>query len=325
MCLAGLGAEVMSPLEYELAVKAGFPGHKIVVNGLGRSEEFLRRAIDGGSYLIADSPLELKFLLSNCPLERLGVRLRAELSDRLSYRKPSKLGMSLEQLSALLAEKKPGLLHLHVTSQQTVAEPLTELLESLPWTDFKVLDFGGGWETAQDVEQEEFASFGQAFRKAHPGKTLWLEPGRALVNGAGFLLTRVKAIKTGPEGNYVIVDAPTSTMMPHKEATYRLLHPQPGGDAKFDLVDGITSMTSILKSGLRLPRLPVVGDLLVLGNCGAYTTAMSQFWAFPPIPTYFLTRNGELQPDLSEVDVNQAQEILFRFRRHSDSSSGGAP
>lgn len=315
LCRAGIGAEVMSPLEFELAIKAGFSPKKIVVNGLGRSYEFLQRTVNAGCYLIADTLSELEFLGQICPKARLGVRLSTELPTSLSYHQASKLGLTFDKLEPYLERFSPSILHLHVTSQQTDAGPLNQLLEQLPWKGFEVLDLGGGWETAQDVERSEFTELGRAFRETHPNKSLWLEPGRAVVNGAGFLLTRVTATKNNEKKRYVIVDAPTSTMMPHKEATYRLLHPQPGDKVEIDLVDGITSLTSTLKAGVWMSEEPEIGELLILGNCGAYTSAMSQFWAFPPIPTYFLCSDGELLPDIAPPDVQQARDILFAFRQ----------
>jgi hypothetical protein len=54
-----------------------------------------------------------------------------------------------------------------------------------------------------------------------------------------------------------------------------------------------------------------VGQRLLLGNVGAYTTAMSQFWAFPPVPTYFLSSNNDLQADLTLERIRKAREQLL--------------
>lgn len=307
----GMGAEVMSELEYELALAAGFPPSEILVNGLGREESFLARVVDEGCTVIADTVEEYRSLGTLVEHRRLGLRLKPSLPAELCYHRPSKLGLPWETFHRLVTERPPAVLHLHVASQQTHARPFIEVLETLPWREFEVLNLGGGWETAQDVEAKEFEALGSAFARLYPAASLWLEPGRAVVNGAGYLLTTIRAIKRSEGKNYIIIDAPTSTLMPHKEATYRLIRPIPGEQYRADLVDGITSMTSTLKIDQGFAEKPEIGQRLLLGNVGAYTTAMSQFWAFPPVPTYFLSSNDELQADLTLERIRKAREQLL--------------
>ena len=60
---AGVGAEVMSELEYNICQKAGFSSEKILLNGLGRGELFLERAVDDGALIIVDSQEDRRFTL----------------------------------------------------------------------------------------------------------------------------------------------------------------------------------------------------------------------------------------------------------------------
>ncbi len=60
---AGLKAEVMSGLEMDLALRLGYSGRDIVVNGPGKTEAFLRQSLDCGAGLInVDSLDELAAL-----------------------------------------------------------------------------------------------------------------------------------------------------------------------------------------------------------------------------------------------------------------------
>ncbi|MGK2848535.1 MAG: hypothetical protein ACSLEX_00450, partial [Minisyncoccota bacterium] len=58
----GAGAEVISEYEWKLALKAGFSGKQIVMNGLGRTAEELMMAINSGAIVNIDSLSELKKL-----------------------------------------------------------------------------------------------------------------------------------------------------------------------------------------------------------------------------------------------------------------------
>ena len=42
-----------------------------------------------------------------------------------------------------------------------------------------------------------------------------------------------------------------------------------------ELVDGITSLTSVLSKGVGFATCPQVGDRLLMANCGAYTSAQA--------------------------------------------------
>ena len=55
---AGLGAEIMSPFELDLALRLGFPGAGIVVNGPGKTAAFLSRCLAAGVRLINVDSLE---------------------------------------------------------------------------------------------------------------------------------------------------------------------------------------------------------------------------------------------------------------------------
>jgi diaminopimelate decarboxylase len=294
----GAGAEVMSALEYDLALAAGWDPADIVVNGLGRSVEFLSRA--SGSLIIIDSLDDLRRVPAG-PV-RLGVRLRPPVDG--PYGQPSKLGLEGEELALVLADPRVELLHVHVTSQALDPSPYLQALEWLAHTGLPGdIDLGGGLELP---DAPWLAAIGARFAELFPKRRLLLEPGRALVNAAGFLVTTVTAVK----GFNVVVDAGTNCLMPHREATYRVLQPGPG-EVRVNLVDGITSLTSVLLRDVGLERLPRVADRLILGNCGAYTSSMSQFWGLDPVPTAFLDRDGELHPDLTIEQLRAARKLLL--------------
>jgi diaminopimelate decarboxylase len=291
----GAGAEVMSPLEWDLAVAAGWSGPEIVVNGLGRSSEFLHTACAAGSLIVLDCEDDLERLLGVVGERRarVGVRLRPSLEEKRPYAIPSKLGSGDDLLERCRGDARLELcaVHVHAASQETDPDFYAELVRQLRRYAVPLIDIGGGFDTEFDFHRLPFEG-------------VIVEPGRYLVNSAGFVLTTVVAVK----GDYVVVDAASSTLMPHKEASYVPLRQ---GGYVCTLVDGITSLSSVLIRECRLPRRPEVGERIVLRNCGAYTSAMAQFWAHPPMPVAFLTKDGEFRWDLDPATLRRCRRELL--------------
>lgn len=278
----GAGAEVMSPMEYELALAAGFAPRDVVVNGLGRTGEFLGRAAADGALIVVDCLQELERIPEGA---RLGVRIKLDVPG--PYGRPSKLGLTPEEAAPLLARAE--LLHAHVASQESDGELFRFVARELrKLSPTARIDVGGGWEVFPEVDDE-----------------VWVEPGRYLVNHAGLVVASVISVK----GRYAVLDASTSTLMPHKEATYRVIHPE-AGETEVILVDGITSLTSVIASA-GLSAVPRPGDKILMENCGAYTSALAQFWAFPPMPVAFLRVGGELEWDLTPETLAACRRLLL--------------
>ncbi|MBI3927692.1 MAG: hypothetical protein HY319_19285 [Armatimonadetes bacterium] len=324
----GAGVEVMSLNEYRLARAIGFSGPEILVNGLGRPEVLLEEACSDANRIILDCLEDLRHLHGR---PRVGLRLKVDLSDypHKPYARESKLGLRWDspELRAVLdrcADLELDLLHVHLASEETDAGLFVHALERLceyrghlerQGVSIRSLDLGGGIGSLEEAEARAlFSTIGAAFTRCFPEGELLLEPGRYLVNSAGYVAATVTAVKRDGERAYVATDAGTNTLMPHREASYRLCHPPstPGQDGSpVALVDGITSLSSTVIPELRLDRLPSPGDRIILGHCGAYTTAMSQFWAFDPIPVAFFTREGELVNDLSRDQIEGARRLLL--------------
>ena len=285
----GAGAEVMTEMEYDLARSAGF--EEIVVNGLGRSEAFLQRAASDGALIVVDCLQELERIPSSA---RLGARVKLDLGefpDKL-YACDSKLGLTQGELENL--GRPLELLHVHVASQETDVDYFRWVYQSLAAVRDRLgfqarLDLGGGWEVFPSDLPERVT----------------VEPGRYLTNRAGRLVTSVVSVKPP----YLILDAGTSTMMPHKEASYRVVVPA-SGDIEVVLVDGITSLTSVLGKA-RLAHMPEAGERLELTECGAYTSALAQFWAYPPIPVIFERADGVMAWDLSPQTLRECRRLLL--------------
>jgi diaminopimelate decarboxylase len=337
---AGAGVEVMSANEYRLARAAGFSGSQILCNGLGRSAELLATACADGARIVLDSLHDLENLpagLAEPPGRvRLGIRIKPDLSafpDSAYAGDRHKLGLrpGSPEFQAILeiCRSHPvldlNLLHVHAASVECSSQVFRHLLSQLAHVAKSLetsgaahitsVDLGGGMAAAAaPIQPDIFADIGAAFAQLFGDRIeLLLEPGRYLVDSAAYVLATVTAVKPDGDLFYLVTDAGTNTLMPFSESSYTLLRPK--GDARgafrVSVVDGITSLRSVLIHETRLESLPRPGDRILLANCGAYTSALASFWVYDPIPVAFLSQSGDLSMDLSPEQIAQARSLLL--------------
>lgn len=206
----------------------------------------------------------------------------------------SKFGVAPDQLErATELVKAAGAvvvgLHAHVGSGildaatwQDVGSFLAGVAER--FRDLRVLDLGGGLGVPdrpgrQGLDLEALEAGLQRVREAHPGRELWLEPGRFLVAEAGVLLTRVTQLKRKGDLLYVGVDAGMHTLL--RPVLYGAYHPvapltRAGEPATTvaTVVGPICETGDVLGRDRRMPE-PREGDVLLLAVTGAYGASMA--------------------------------------------------
>jgi diaminopimelate decarboxylase/aspartate kinase len=170
-----------------------------------------------------------------------------------------------------------------VTAWQETALFLAEAaVEHFP--DVRVLDLGGGLAVPDRPSRQplDLAALDAALHRvkaAHPAFALWLEPGRFLVAESGALLARVTQLKRKGDLLYVGIDAGMHTLL--RPALYGAWHPvvnltRLGEPAKVvaTVVGPICETGDVLARDRRLAD-PREGDVLLIGNAGAYGAAMA--------------------------------------------------
>jgi diaminopimelate decarboxylase len=240
----GLGLDVCSAGELELAVTTGFPPDRILLHGNAKTPQDLRTAIRlGVGRIVIDSAGEIARLATLvAPGDRQRVMLRV-VPGVVAGGHPSvrtgtddqKFGLSLADGSAQHAVDRvlgqPGLelvgLHCHIGSQVATVKPYLAAVRRLVGllarvrdqhgTALPQLDIGGGHavayrpgEPALDLGslaarvRAELAD--GCARNGLPVPRLTLEPGRAIVGPAGVALYRVLAVKHTGGRTLVAVD-----------------------------------------------------------------------------------------------------------------------
>ncbi len=234
----GLGLDVTSEGELEIAGRADFPRDKIYLHGNNKTPAEIRAALARGvEHLVVDNLDEIAWIASLGQELGRSPRLLLRLSpnvDAHTHRylttgvADSKFGLGITNGAAAQAyaeiRRHPGLrlvgLHIHLGSQIFEAETYVRALNGVldlaaEWRaesgfELRELDLGGGWGVAYDEAQESVSldliaekicaalREGLASRGLDPNLTLLVEPGRALVARAAVALYRVGSIKTIP-------------------------------------------------------------------------------------------------------------------------------
>ncbi|MEV7441763.1 diaminopimelate decarboxylase [Streptomyces sp. NPDC091204] len=240
----GLGLDVCSAGELELAVTAGFPPERIVLHGNAKSPRDIEAALRlGVGRIVIDSPSEIARIAAAVGPEgrqKVMVRVVPGVSagghDKIrTGTEDQKFGLSLTDGSAqdavarILGQPQLELtgLHCHIGSQITEVEPylvavrrMVGLLAGIRDAHGVVLpelDMGGGHgigyrpgEAALDLTalarglRAELGAGCAAAGLSVP--RLVIEPGRAVVGPAGVAVYRVLAVKRTGEKVFVAVD-----------------------------------------------------------------------------------------------------------------------
>ncbi|MFF1380036.1 diaminopimelate decarboxylase [Streptomyces sp. NPDC058308] len=240
----GLGLDVCSAGELELAVTTGFPADRIVLHGNAKSPQDLQAALRlGVGRIVIDSASEIARLAAAVPpgsrqkvLVRVvpGIAAGGHAKIRTGT-DDQKFGLSITDGSAQHAVARilgqPTLelvgLHCHLGSQITTEKPflaavrrmvgLMARIEDQHGVTLPELDLGGGHGIAYRPGDEslDIATLGRKVRAelteacaaaGLPVPRLIVEPGRAVAGPAGVALYRVLAVKRTSGRTFVAVD-----------------------------------------------------------------------------------------------------------------------
>ncbi len=231
-----------------------------------------------------------------------GLRINPKLSfaDDERYdpcRRHSKLGVDIHQLSAGLPADIEGL-HLHTVFSQTDFKPLQQTLHALhPWlsqqTPLKWLNLGGGYLFHDIADLTPLIALIHALQ--HQGiAQIYLEPGKALVGNAGYLLSTVVDHFESDGKTVLILD----TSVNHHPEVFEyqrkpvLLEEDPQG-CQSAILAGSTCLAGDLFGEYRFKQLPKVGEKLVFADVGAYSLIKASRFNGYALPAVYLCQQGE--------------------------------
>ena len=341
VCARGFGANVVSRGEWARARRVGVPNSRITLEGVGKTLADLRAAVRAAAegdpllWVALESPEEAADLADLARqagtrldvLYRLNPDVTPETLPGLAVGAGgSKFGMDETEIGAAIQASgggggplRPRGIHLHVGSQLGAVDAwrdavrkglaLTALWRGSIET-FDTLDLGGGFPVqavgAPAPTPARFARELPALLDAIPADRrptrLAVEPGRALVARAGWLVARVLHVRDrgGPQ---VVLDAGMTELI--RPALYGARHPIMALTSLGQVVEDVglpvatTSTTSTTSTRVEGPicestdslgthDLPPLrrGDLLAIADAGAYAASQaSRYNGRPLAPT----------------------------------------
>ena len=340
----GAGADVVSVGELELALRAGISPQKIVFAGVGKREDELEAALEAGILGInVESVMELEVLeaLSRKRGTKAPVSLRINPDIDIhghpyitTGRHQDKFGIDRSLVPGLMESiaRSDSLelvgLHAHIGSQIDKLAPYRELgkaMRELAATAgnaghrLTYIDVGGGLgvryqgildPSPEAASEDTFALDVQQVAEALLASladlpvTLIFEPGRALVAGAGLLLTKVVYIKRSGDRTFVIVDAGMTDLI--RPALYNAYHEivpvklRPGKRQMADVVGPVCESGDFLGRNRMLPPIER-GDVLAVLSAGAYG--------------YVLASNYNARPKPAEILISGNRHRVIRKRQ----------
>lgn len=333
----GAGADCAAPFEIQLAKKMGFSPTQILFSGNYCSDADLSFALKEGVHINLDDASLLPRLLRFGKPPVLSFRInsgygQSSVAQGLITAGPhAKFGVPVAKVKkAYQAAIKAGIrkFGVHMMTGSCVLDPhyfssitatLLDIVGKLAKAlhiHFEFIDIGGGLgipyrpgEKELDIEKTANLVVKTFKKKIHQyGLTpprLVMEPGRYFVGNAGYIVSRVQAIKKGYK-TFVGLDAGMNHLL--RPALYDAYHNirvegRSGRKTVVDVCGQICENTDILAKDRPLP-MPKIGDLVVIENAGAYGFDMS----FP--------YNG--RPRAAQVLVKGNQSFLIREAENFD-------
>ncbi len=328
MASLGAGMDVVSGGEYLRAKAAGVPGDKIVFSGIGKTEDEMRLALEGG---IRQFNVESEPEMERLSRVAVSLNTRAPITVRVNPdvdakthakiatgRKEDKFGIPIARAREVyaLAASLPGLevigIDVHIGSQLTDLEPfeiaynkVAELTEQLRADGhmIKRLDLGGGLgipyersNTAPPLPIE----YGEVIKRTvgHLGCEIEIEPGRLISGNAGLLVASTIYIKNGEDRDFLILDAAMNDLI--RPAMYGAYHdivpvqePAPGTEqAPYDIVGPVCESGDTFAKQRDLPPVKE-GDLIAFRSAGAYGAVMSSEYNTRPLIPEVLVKDDQ--------------------------------
>jgi diaminopimelate decarboxylase len=311
----GVGADIVSAGEYRRARSASIPADRIVFSGVGKTEEEMALALEGGLYQFNLESLPEAETLSAVAASMgreapVGFRVNPDV-EAGSHAKIStgaaanKFGIAIDEALAAYERVRqlPGLkvqgIAVHIGSQLMSLAPLERafarvgtLIAELraAGLEIAVADLGGGLGVPYDPASPQPPSpqdYGAMVKRiaAGWGARLVFEPGRLIVGNAGILLTRVIRIKDGPVHPFLIVDAAMNDLMRPAlyDAWHRIEAVAPGGERMTaNVVGPVCETGDTFATGREMDRVRP-GDLVLFRTAGAYAAAMASTYNSRPL------------------------------------------
>jgi carboxynorspermidine decarboxylase len=244
--------------------------------------------------------------------QKCGLRVNPELSfvDDPRYdpcRKHSKLGVPLSSLRELALERSVSLeglggIHFHSNCESSdfgqllktverIESYLPFLLEETTW-----VNIGGGYLFEENIELDKFFNAISLLKDKYD-MSIFLEPGKGIVGGAGYIVSSVIDLFENDHHQVAILDTTVNHIPEVFEYEFQpdVMGHIDGGNHKYILA-GCTCLAGDVFGEYTFLEPLILGSRVVFANVGAYTLVKSQMFNGVNLPTiYAYTQDQHLE------------------------------
>lgn len=323
-------AEVVSGMEYGLALKIGVAAQRIIFNGPYKQENDLTHALLSGSVVNLDSVYEVeqvKILAARFPRYHFRLGLRCNFDIGVAQRSRFGFDVNSADFTAIAQSLRelPNCrivgLHCHflapersATAYANIAQRMLQLaLNEFAQDELAFIDIGGGFYSSMPLAlQQQFAhpipsfnDYGAAIAGVfarqfpqHDGPELILEPGLALVADAMQFVAKTIDVKNLGQRQVALVAGSIYDIKPTLNTRNLPLNivASPGeslSNQGLDIVGYTCMENDCLYSAFdgSLKRR----DYVVFDNVGAYTTVLRPPFIYPAPPILARTADGSIE------------------------------
>ncbi len=322
----GLWIDASSVNEVHRALRAGFSPEEIYYTGEGATADVYRFLVSRNILINCTSIEQIALLGRVAPGHYCSIRVNpgeghGETKKTNTGGPSSKHGIYFDQLDeAKHVAAAAGIrfvgLHSHIGSGADLGHWLKikdlTLNFAKTFPDLEFVNLGGGLPVVYNPATDKpmpLAAWGKALSEsmtafsAELGRDirLFIEPGRFVVAESGVLIAEVQAVKKTPDYNFVIVNTGHNHNI--RPAMYGSFHPisfvardgrVPGATSDYVVAGYLCESGDVFTVGADSTLAPrpfpqiAVGDLMVMGNVGAYSHAMKNEYNSMNLPASVL-------------------------------------
>ena len=322
---AGAGLDTVSPAEVFLALELGFPKDKIIYTANNMTDFEVDEVAETGVLMNIGSLSRLRKFGKKYPGSNICLRFNPDVCDGDSANTMTggdltKFGILFDDLDEVLDIVRSNSLHVkalheHTGSGLQKCESVYRSMENLMriatpenFPELEFLDFGGGFKVPyrEDEARVDYVAMGahiaelfEALREKY-GKKLGIrfEPGKYLAAECGVLLTRVNTIKYNRTRVIAGCDSGFPQLIrPVLYGAYHQIHNLSNPDGKkqvYDICGNICETGDRFAEQREMPEIRE-GDLLAIGNAGAYCYSMGGIYNLRSMPGEAVVKDGVLK------------------------------
>ena len=325
---AGFGADCVSGGEVQAAIDAGFPAHKVVYAGVGKSDYEILTALKHDIFCFnVESVPELQVINELSAREgkvatvclRINPDVEAHTHTHIiTGMAENKFGIALNDLLEVvtMANELSNVsfvgLHFHIGSQITNMHDYVTLCQRINEIQFRlnkqgiypsVINVGGGlgvdYHSPEQHPIANFKAYFQVFEQhlhLRPKQSLHFELGRSIVAQCGSLITKVLYVKQTATKQFAIVDAGMTELI--RPALYQAKHKivnltsHSESLETYDVVGPICESSDVFDKDIQLPIMRR-GDVLAIRSAGAYGESMASTYNCRTLVTSFTDKEVE--------------------------------